>query len=208
MGTGTLLRNIMTTNNDSLGLGADLEKLRQQLKDKKISQPPQSQLFQSQSKPLMKDGQTLKEAMKESEELLMHTPSAVSEAALRAAVDAKEKLVENELFAKQKVVREEAARLQIIEQELEALRVQEAHGINHLRNRLEELDREILIMEREFAVQEKLYLATRDALHQRRSEKKGIQNDLTKILLSSQKKKEEKLNHLIAQMKDETHTRQ
>jgi hypothetical protein len=70
---------------------------------------------------------------------------------------------------------QEAARLARIEDELERLRLQEAEGINSLRDKLEQTDRELLELARDFEEKKTLYLSAKELLEHKRAEKVGIQ---------------------------------
>lgn len=114
----------------------------------------------------------------------------------RLKTSSKETTLRQSLADKTARVRAEAQRLALFEGELQKLKVREAADVGDLRSKLEETQRDIAWLERDFNNKERSYLAAKTALEGARSRKSGMHEQLALLVLSSEKRKEEKLDEL------------
>lgn len=114
----------------------------------------------------------------------------------RLKTSSKETTLRQSLADKTARVRAEAQRLALFESELQKLKVREAADVGDLRSKLEEMQRDIAWLERDFNNKETSYLAAKTALEGARSRKSGMHEQLALLVLSSEKRKEEKLDEL------------
>ena len=94
----------------------------------------------------------------------------------------------------------EARRLALFESELQKLKVKEASDVGTLRGKLEDCDRDIVWLERDFKTKEALFVKARDALEAAQARKRTMHEHLALMVLSSEKRKEEKLDELERRM--------
>ena len=112
----------------------------------------------------------------------------------------KETIIRQSLAEQQKKVQSEARRLALFESELQKLKVKEAEEVGVLRSKLEECDRDIVWLQRDFKNKEAAYLKAKEAHEGAVARKRGICENLALLVLSSEKRKEEKLNELMQRM--------
>lgn len=114
----------------------------------------------------------------------------------------KESQVRQSLAEQQRKVKEEASRLALFESELKKLKVQEAADVGMLRTKLEDTDRDLVWLERDFKMKEAAYVKAKEAFEAAQARKRTMHEHLALMVLSSEKRKEEKLNELISRMNE------
>ena len=97
-------------------------------------------------------------------------------------------------------MKKEAARLALFEGELAKLKEKEAADVADLRYQLEEADRDLVWLERDFKTKEAAYVKAKEAFETAAGRKREIKESMTLLVLSSERRKEEKLNELMAKM--------
>ena len=95
-------------------------------------------------------------------------------------------------------MKKEAARLALFEGELAKLKQKEAADVADLRYQLEEADRDLVWLERDFKTKEAAYVKAKEAFETAAGRKREIKESMTLLVLSSERRKEEKLNELMA----------
>lgn len=118
----------------------------------------------------------------------------------RKETAAKETKVREALKEHQQRVKQEADRLARVESELRKLNAQEAKDIDILRVQLEGVDRQLALLERDYKQKEAAYTKAKDAYESTDARKRSMHEHLALMVLSSEKRKEEKLNELMAKM--------
>ncbi|KAJ8605087.1 hypothetical protein CTAYLR_000362 [Chrysophaeum taylorii] len=113
---------------------------------------------------------------------------------------AKEAQVRTALEEQQRRVREEAQRLATIDAELKKLSAKEQADIGILRAQLEELDRKLVWVSRDYKIKEQAYHKAKDEYEQLEARKRSMHEHLALVVLSSEKRRTEKLNDLLAKM--------
>ena len=76
----------------------------------------------------------------------------------------------------------------------------ESHDINMLRQKLEECDRDLVWLQRDYEVKESAYSKAKSQLESKRGDKARLQEHLRLIVLNAQERKEQKLSELLARM--------
>ena len=121
-------------------------------------------------------------------------------AAQRRETSNTENRVRETLRSQQARVRHESQRLAVIDTELRKLNAQEARDVGILRSTLEEVDRELVWLQRDFLSKQTAFEKAKDSLQTASARKRTMHEHLALMVLSSEKRKEEKLNQLLAQM--------
>ena len=129
-------------------------------------------------------------------------PAAATLARTQRATSEKESRVKASLDAQREKVAAEARRLAVFETELEKLKVKEAEDVGVLRSKLEECQRDLAWLERDFKTKEAAYVKAKDAHEAALAKKRTMHEQLALLVLSSEKRKEEKLNELIDRMNE------
>ena len=88
----------------------------------------------------------------------------------------------------------------MFEGELAKLKQKEAADVADLRYQLEEADRDLVWLERDFKTKEAAYVKAKEAFETAAGRKREIKESMTLLVLSSERRKEEKLNELMAKM--------
>ena len=112
----------------------------------------------------------------------------------------KERQIKQNLSSQRERVKKEAARLALFEGELARLKEKEAADVADLRYQLEEADRDLVWLERDFKTKEAAYLKAKEAFETAAGRKREIKESMTLLVLNSERRKEEKLNELMAKM--------
>ena len=131
------------------------------------------------------------------------TPKISSQEALakaRTETERKERQIKQNLSSQRERVKKEAARLALFEGELARLKEKEAADVADLRYQLEEADRDLVWLERDFKTKEAAYLKAKEAFETAAGRKREIKESMTLLVLNSERRKEEKLNELMAKM--------
>lgn len=128
-------------------------------------------------------------------------PPPADIAAVKKETVVKESQVRSALEEQQKKLRDEAARLAIIDSELKKLSAKEQADISILRTELEGIDRQLVWLERDFKHKEAAFKKAKDAFEGLDQRKRSLHEHLALMVLSSEKRKEAKLNELLAQMR-------
>mmetsp|Transcript_22779 Transcript_22779/g.73277 ORF Transcript_22779/g.73277 Transcript_22779/m.73277 type:complete len:188 (-) Transcript_22779:562-1125(-) len=113
---------------------------------------------------------------------------------------AKESKVREALKEHQQRVREEARRLARVEAELQKLNAREQADVGILRTELEDIDRRLFYLERDYKQKEAAYQKAKEAFESLEGKKRSMREHLALMVLSSEKRKEDKLNELMAKM--------
>ena len=129
-------------------------------------------------------------------------PAVATLARTQRATSEKESRVKASLDAQREKVAAEARRLAVFETELEKLKVKEAEDVGVLRSKLEECQRDLAWLERDFKTKEAAYVKAKDAHEAALAKKRTMHEQLALLVLSSEKRKEEKLNELIDRMNE------
>lgn len=129
------------------------------------------------------------------------TSKSVSLAEARQETLAKETQVRNAIHEKQERLRQEAQRLAVIDGELRKLSAKEQADIGILRAELEEVDRKLVWLDQDMKRKEVAYSKAKQAFETLDARKRSMHEHLALIVLSSEKRKEAKLNELLARMK-------
>mmetsp|Transcript_12929 Transcript_12929/g.51777 ORF Transcript_12929/g.51777 Transcript_12929/m.51777 type:complete len:204 (+) Transcript_12929:1-612(+) len=127
-----------------------------------------------------------------------HSDAAIASSKQETA--AKENRVREALEASRKRVREEAERLERVESELRKLSAQEQADIGILRGQLEDIDRQLVWLERDYRSKEAAFHKAKSAYEGMQQRKRALHEHLAIMVLSSEKRKEEKLTDLLAKM--------
>ena len=131
------------------------------------------------------------------------TPKISSQEALakaRTETERKERQIKQNLSSQRERVKKEAARLALFEGELAKLKEKEAADVADLRYQLEEADRDLVWLERDFKTKEAAYVKAKEAYETAAGRKREIKESMTLLVLNSERRKEEKLNELMARM--------
>ena len=118
----------------------------------------------------------------------------------RTETERKERQIKQNLSSQRERVKKEAARLALFEGELARLKEKEAADVADLRYQLEEADRDLVWLERDFKTKEAAYLKAKEAFETAAGRKREIKESMTLLVLNSGRRKEEKLNELMAKM--------
>ena len=118
----------------------------------------------------------------------------------RTETERKERQIKQNLSSQRERVKKEAARLALFEGELAKLKEKEAADVADLRYQLEEADRDLVWLERDFKTKEAAYVKAKEAFETAAGRKREIKESMTLLVLSSERRKEEKLNELMAKM--------
>ena len=118
----------------------------------------------------------------------------------RTETERKERQIKQNLSSQRERVKKEAARLALFEGELAKLKQKEAADVADLRYQLEEADRDLVWLERDFKTKEAAYVKAKEAFETAAGRKREIKESMTLLVLSSERRKEEKLNELMAQL--------
>ena len=129
-------------------------------------------------------------------------PAVATLARTQRATSEKESRVKASLDAQREKVAAEARRLAVFETELKKLKVKEAEDVGVLRSKLEECQRDLAWLERDFKTKEAAYVKAKDAHEAALAKKRTMHEQLALLVLSSEKRKEEKLNELIDRMNE------
>ena len=129
-------------------------------------------------------------------------PAVATLARTQRATSEKESQVKASLDAQREKVAAEARRLAVFETELKKLKVKEAEDVGVLRSKLEECQRDLAWLERDFKTKEAAYVKAKDAHEAALAKKRTMHEQLALLVLSSEKRKEEKLNELIDRMNE------
>ena len=118
----------------------------------------------------------------------------------RTETERKERQIKQNLSSQRERVKKEAARLALFEGELAKLKQKEAADVADLRYQLEEADRDLVWLERDFKTKEAAYVKAKEAFETAAGRKREIKESMTLLVLNSERRKEEKLNELMAKM--------
>ena len=118
----------------------------------------------------------------------------------RTETERKERQIKQNLSSQRERVKKEAARLALFEGELARLKEKEAADVADLRYQLEEADRDLVWLERDFKTKEAAYVKAKEAFETAAGRKREIKESMTLLVLNSERRKEEKLNELMAKM--------
>ena len=118
----------------------------------------------------------------------------------RTETERKERQIKQNLSSQRERVKKEAARLALFEGELAKLKEKEAADVADLRYQLEEADRDLVWLERDFKTKEAAYVKAKEAYETAAGRKREIKESMTLLVLNSERRKEEKLNELMAKM--------
>ena len=118
----------------------------------------------------------------------------------RTETERKERQIKQNLSSQRERVKKEAARLALFEGELAKLKEKEAADVADLRYQLEEADRDLVWLERDFKTKEAAYVKAKEAFETAAGRKREIKESMTLLVLNSERRKEEKLNELMAKM--------
>ena len=118
----------------------------------------------------------------------------------RTETERKERQIKQNLSSQRERVKKEAARLALFEGELARLKEKEAADVADLRYQLEEADRDLVWLERDFKTKEAAYVKAKEAYETAAGRKREIKESMTLLVLNSERRKEEKLNELMAKM--------
>ena len=118
----------------------------------------------------------------------------------RTETERKERQIKQNLSSQRERVKKEAARLALFEGELARLKEKEAADVADLRYQLEEADRDLVWLERDFKTKEAAYVKAKEAYETAAGRKREIKESMTLLVLNSERRKEEKLNELMARM--------
>ena len=118
----------------------------------------------------------------------------------RTETERKERQIKQNLSSQRERVKKEAARLALFEGELARLKEKEAADVADLRYQLEEADRDLVWLERDFKTKEAAYIKAKEAFETAAGRKREIKESMTLLVLNSERRKEEKLNELMAKM--------
>ena len=118
----------------------------------------------------------------------------------RTETERKARQIKQDLSSQRDRVKKEAARLALVEGELARLKEKEAADVADLRYQLEEADRDLVWLERDFKTKEAAYLKAKEAFETAAGRKREIKESMTLLVLNSERRKEEKLNELMAKM--------
>ena len=129
-------------------------------------------------------------------------PAVATLARTQRATSEKESQVKASLDAQREKVAAEARRLAVFETELKKLKVKEAEDVGVLRSKLEECQRDLAWLDRDFKTKEAAYVKAKDAREAALAKKRTMHEQLALLVLSSEKRKEEKLNELIDRMNE------
>lgn len=129
------------------------------------------------------------------------TCKQMSLAEARQETLAKETQVRNAIQEKQERLQQEVKRLAVIDGELRKLSAKEQADIGILRAELEEVDRKLVWLDQDMKRKEVAYSKAKQAFETLDARKRSMHEHLALIVLSSEKRKEAKLNELLARMK-------
>ena len=118
----------------------------------------------------------------------------------RTETERKERQIKHNLSSQRERVKKEAARLALFEGELARLKEKEAADVADLRYQLEEADRDLVWLERDFKTKQAAYVKAKEAFETAAGRKREIKESMTLLVLNSERRKEEKLNELMAKM--------
>ena len=118
----------------------------------------------------------------------------------RTETERKERQIKQNLSSQRERVKKEAARLALFEGELARLKEKEAADVADLRYQLEEADRDLVWLERDFKTKQAAYVKAKEAFETAAGRKREIKESMTLLVLNSERRKEEKLNELMAKM--------
>lgn len=121
-------------------------------------------------------------------------------AKVRKETVAKETQVRHALHEQQEKLRQESQRLATIDAELKKLSVKEQADISILRAQLEEIDRKLFYLRGDMKRKEEAYAKAKEAFDSMDAKKRSMHEHLALMVLSSEKRKEDKLNELMAKM--------
>jgi hypothetical protein len=133
----------------------------------------------------------------------MAAPLVSSQDALtkaRTETERKERQIKRSLSSQRDRIRKESARLALFDGELAKLKQKEAADVADLRYKLEEADRDLVWLERDFKTKEAAYALAKEAFETASGRKREIKESMTLLVLNSERRKEEKLNELMAKM--------
>jgi len=140
------------------------------------------------------------EQQEEQEEEQETDPSTLLEVS-KKAVEEKEKAISSALAKRQADIKRQAEELDRVRAELHGLAAVESRDIGLLRNRLEDLDRDLAYYERDFRAKEVAYLASKAQYEKLKKRKESMVEHLTIMTLDLERRKEEKLNSLYESMR-------
>ncbi|KAJ1454875.1 hypothetical protein M885DRAFT_521162 [Pelagophyceae sp. CCMP2097] len=129
------------------------------------------------------------------------TPTQTLERAQQES-QAKEARVRMALSEQQARLREESARLNLVETELRKLNMQEQADVAILRGKIESADRDLVWLERDLKQKEEAHKAARNTVETLQGRKREMHEHLALMVLSSEKRKEEKLTELLARVSE------
>ena len=118
----------------------------------------------------------------------------------RTETERKERQIKQNLSSQRERVKKEAARLALFEGELARLKEKEAADVADLRYQLEEADRDLVWLERDFKTKQAAYAKAKEAFETAAGRKREIKESMTLLVLNSERRKEEKLNELMEKM--------
>ena len=118
----------------------------------------------------------------------------------RTETERKERQIKQNLSSQRERVKKEAARLALFEGELARLKEKEAADVADLRYQLEEADRDLVWLERDFKTKQAAYVKAKEAFETAAGRKREIKESMTLLVLNSERRKEEELNELMAKM--------
>lgn len=131
------------------------------------------------------------------------TPMVSSQDALtkaRTETERKERQIKRSLSSQRDRIRKESARLALFDGELAKLKQKEAADVAGLRDQLELADRDLVWLERDYKTKEAAYFKAKEAFETAGGRKREIKESMTLLVLNSERRKEEKLNELMAKM--------
>ena len=129
--------------------------------------------------------------------------AAVQVQVTKKAVEVKEKAILGVMERRQADLKKEAAALDMIKHEMKQLAMLQQREITEVMNKLEETDKDLWYLERDFKAAEAEYLKTKGRFEKVKAAKGELVKQMTTLTLNAEKKKEEKLNGIMTKLRQD-----
>ena len=121
----------------------------------------------------------------------------------KKAVDVKEKAILGVMARRQADLKKEAAALDMIRHEMKQLALLQQREITEVMNKLEETDKDMWYLERDFKAAEAEYTKCKARYDKVKSAKAELVGQMTTLTLNAEQKKEEKLNTIMKKLRQD-----
>merc|ERR1711998_634182 len=121
----------------------------------------------------------------------------------KKAVEVKEKAILGVMARRQADLKKEAAALDMIKHEMKQLAMLQQKEITEVMNKLEETDKDMWYLERDFKAAETEYLKCKARFDKVKSAKVDLVGQMTALTLNAEQKKEAKLNSIMKKLRED-----